>query len=94
MKAKIIKTLRIDGKPVRPSQGKVVLVDLSDGEFARLANMGAVSKPTSDDLKLAGEVPADAKPAVSKVDAARSTKAKAPEAKTEASKGADPAAVL
>ena len=79
MKAKLIKTLRINGKAVRPVEGKVVLVDLDDTEFKRLEANGTVAEPTADDLKLAGVESAE-KPK-------RGPKPKGDETKTETETG-------
>lgn len=52
MKAKLIKSLRINGKIISPKAATVVLVNLDDDEFDRLSEMGKVAKPTSDELKI------------------------------------------
>lgn len=52
MKAKLIKSLRVNGKIVSPQAASVVLVDLEEDEFERLSDMGKVAKPTSDELKI------------------------------------------
>lgn len=55
MKAKLLKSIRMDGKAIRPVEGKVTIINLPPQEFDRLEVMGVVSMPTEDDLKLAGE---------------------------------------
>lgn len=52
MKAKLLSTLRLNGKSVRPQEGEVILVDLDQEEFARLESFGAVEKPTANELKI------------------------------------------
>ena len=62
MKAKLIKSLRLNGKIVSPKDGSVILVELDDKEFARLEAIDKVAKPSSDDLKigqLVGEAAAE-----------------------------------
>ena len=53
MKAKLLKSLRINGKSVKANGADPVIADLSDAEFKRLAAMGAVIEPTEKELKLA-----------------------------------------
>lgn len=53
MKAKLIKSLRINGQVVAPLKNtQVTLVELPDAEFKRLSDLGKVSKPSEDDLKI------------------------------------------
>lgn len=66
MKAKLIKSLRLNGQIVAPlPNNRVTLVDLSEKEFDRLNDMGKVTRPDEDDLKVgtlvgqAIEAPAD-----------------------------------
>ena len=60
MKAKLLKSLRIDGKSVKANADEPVIVNLSDSEFDRLAAMGAVAEATQRDLKLASVDDTDA----------------------------------
>lgn len=52
MKAKLIKSLRLNGKIVSPKEGSVILTELDTKEFNRLEALGKVAKPSSDDLKI------------------------------------------
>lgn len=55
MKAKLLKSLRLNGKTVSPNGERPVVVDLpSEKEFRRLEAMSVVAEPTKDDLLLAG----------------------------------------
>jgi hypothetical protein len=50
MKAKLIKSLCINGETISPGADRATIVDLSDDEFKRLAGMGKVTSPSSDEL--------------------------------------------
>lgn len=92
MKAKLLKSLRINGKRVAPGGELPVLVELSKPEFERLAAMGAVAAPTNVELKLAGAPVDEPEPAS---DAAAKPAAKGGKAATQSAKGAsDPSADL
>lgn len=52
MTAKLISSIRFDGKSIRPVEGEVILLELTEAEFARLSALGAVVAADKDDLKL------------------------------------------
>ena len=52
MTAKLINSIRFDGKSIRPVEGEVILLELTEAEFARLSALGAVVAADKDDLKL------------------------------------------
>lgn len=54
MKAKLLTSLRVKGKRIPVSEGRLVIVDLDQAEFERLEALGSVVKPTKDELTLAG----------------------------------------
>ena len=74
MKAKLLKSLRINGKIVSPIPGAhATLVNLDEAEFGRLKDLGKVSEPTKDDLAI-GHLVGEASDETEKAETAASTK--------------------
>ena len=54
MKAKLLQSLRKDGKSITLEPGKIAIIDLDAAEFARLEAMSVVEIPTAEELLICG----------------------------------------
>ena len=54
MKAKLLQSLRKDGKSITLEPGKITIVDLDSAEFTRLEAMAVVAAPTAEELLICG----------------------------------------
>lgn len=92
MKAKLLKSLRINGKIVSPIPGAhATLVNLDEDEFDRLKDLGKVVKPTKDDLAI-GHLVGEANDETENAETAASTKKSGAAKKTGAPKANAPVA--
>ena len=54
MKAKLLQSLRKDGKSITLEPGKITIVDLDSAEFDRLEAMAVVAAPTAEEMLICG----------------------------------------